>query len=461
MATPASNLSKKKTFKKIKSGRVFWFSTPALNKTRKPDQTFLKGFLFIEKNKNARGIQTIKFITAVGAKMATFRLFVQHGRPLSSSQDEQELKQLFEKYGRVTSLVTRRGDWRNSLVSFASTGEAQRAKQELDKHRFREGMQLQIFFTKPSHRVLVRGLPDRASFEAVKREFRGASRVEQDGADMVAVTFDTISDAQAVVAAGRVFQGRTLSFDFGNDRREERREARRRSSPSPVMTRRKRSRSPSRRKKSSTRLSSSSSSSSLSEKKMEKKEKSESLGLLSDSDPEVFAEAAEAREYAKREQAAREEQDAPEDEQDKDGPCRVCKELLDDVKSHVTRNHAESGMSIHKATLKAWFETHYSRRSDGAAGEKPVTVNRSTLLKEINTFSKSMGWPEWKTQSPMYKDWFLREVMALSDDDIKKGRNWSLFYKDGFAPGGIVGNARTKEQRFAELTAKLKEYMEI
>jgi hypothetical protein len=33
--------------------------------------------------------------------------------------------------------------------------------------------------------------------------------------------------------------------------------------------------------------------------------------------------------------------------------------------------------------------------------------------------------------------------MALSDDDIRKGRNWSLFYKDGFA---LVGNAERKEQ---------------
>jgi len=61
----------------------------------------------------------------------------------------------------------------------------------------------------------------------------------------------------------------------------------------------------------------------------------------------------------------------------------------------------------------------------------------------------------------MYKDWFLREVMNLSDNDIKKGRNWSLFYKDGFAPGGKVMNARNKEQRMAEMVAKLRQYMEI
>ena len=61
----------------------------------------------------------------------------------------------------------------------------------------------------------------------------------------------------------------------------------------------------------------------------------------------------------------------------------------------------------------------------------------------------------------MYKDWFLREVMNLSDDDIKKGRNWSLFYKDGFAPGGKVDKARNKEQRMAEMVAKLRQYMSL
>jgi hypothetical protein len=61
----------------------------------------------------------------------------------------------------------------------------------------------------------------------------------------------------------------------------------------------------------------------------------------------------------------------------------------------------------------------------------------------------------------MYKDWFLREVMNLSDDDIRKGRNWSLFQKDGFAPGGNVDDARHKEQRMAEMVAKLRQYMNL
>jgi hypothetical protein len=47
--------------------------------------------------------------------------------------------------------------------------------------------------------------------------------------------------------------------------------------------------------------------------------------------------------------------------------------------------------------------------------------------------------------------------MTLSDDDIRKERNWSLFHKDGFAPGGDLDNARNKEQRIAEMVAKLRQ----
>lgn len=91
----------------------------------------------------------------------------------------------------------------------------------------------------------------------------------------------------------------------------------------------------------------------------------------------------------------------------------------------------------------------------------PVAVSRKTLLGEINAFLASMQWPTWKTQSAMYKDWFLREVMGLSDDDIRKGRNWSLHYRDGFAPGGHGDNARNQQQRFDALVRELRKYMQI
>jgi hypothetical protein len=57
--------------------------------------------------------------------LATFRLFVQHGRPLESAQEERELRQQFEKFGRVTSFSTRRGEWRNSQVTFSNTEQAE------------------------------------------------------------------------------------------------------------------------------------------------------------------------------------------------------------------------------------------------------------------------------------------------------------------------------------------------
>jgi hypothetical protein len=42
-------------------------------------------------------------------------------------------------------------------------------------------------------------------------------------------------------------------------------------------------------------------------------------------------------------------------------------------------------------------------------------------------FLESMGWPKWKAQ----KEWFLREIMSLSDNDIRTERNWSLLHSHG------------------------------
>jgi hypothetical protein len=90
--------------------------------------------------------------------MATFRLFVHHGRALGSAREEHELRQLFEKFGQVTAFFTKR-EWKNSQISFSTTDEAKRAKEELDKTRFNKDMTLKIFFSNPSRRVMVRGLP--------------------------------------------------------------------------------------------------------------------------------------------------------------------------------------------------------------------------------------------------------------------------------------------------------------
>jgi hypothetical protein len=455
------------------------------------------------------------------SKLATFRLFVQHGRPLESSKEERELRQQFEKFGRVTSFSTRRGEWRNSLVTFSNTEQAVKAKKELDKTRL-TGMTLVIFFTKPTRRVLVRGLPNNVSLTDLKREFRGAVHVENDGEHDTAITFDTISDAQAAVSDTRSYRGRELSFDFGNEERGRRRhsspprrkrsgpgrsrEVIRRRSPSPRTEYKRRSRMPpvrSVRKRSRSRSgsksrsksaprrtsakklalssSSSSSSSSLSRERKRSKSKKESVEKMPEQRKEdekkeivekkdelrmedeipqvnevekgrpIVADAAEAV-VAHRE--GEEEEDAEED-----GPCGDCNRLLHDLKNHVDQGHADSHAVVLKAMVKAWFEAHYSREGLNGAGEIASAVTRTTLLAEVNSFLAHMGWPKWKTQSPLYKDWFLREVMALSDDDIRKGRNWSLFHKDGFAPGGNVENARNKEHRMAEMVAKLRQYM--
>jgi hypothetical protein len=152
--------------------------------------------------------------------------------------------------------------------------------------------------------------------------------------------------------------------------------------------------------------------------------------------------------------------------QDANQPCVECVRLLGELKGHVSEHHSNGPNEVQKAVIKTWFECHYVRKEDANivgddAGEIPVAVSRMTLLGEINAFLDSMGWPKWKTQSALYKDWFLREVMGLSDNDIRKGRHWSLFYKDGFAPGGNGDYARNRQQRMEEMFAKIRTYMNI
>ena len=81
---------------------------------------------------------------------------VKHGQPLVSLQEEKELKALFEKHGKVNSLVTKK-EWRNSLVTFGYTQHAAAAKEALDGSHFLNE-RLKIQFTRVTKRVLVRGL---------------------------------------------------------------------------------------------------------------------------------------------------------------------------------------------------------------------------------------------------------------------------------------------------------------
>merc|ERR1711991_532177 len=72
--------------------------------------------------------------------------------------------------------------------------------------------------------------------------------------------------------------------------------------------------------------------------------------------------------------------------------------------------------------------------NSGEAGENPTKVPRKTLLQEINHFLHHMEWQQWKAQSNMYKDWFLPVVMGVDANTHAKGRPWSLYKRNGFAP---------------------------
>ena len=127
----------------------------------------------------------------------TLRLFVGHGRPLGSQEEENELRALFEREGRVTSLLTKRGQWPNSRVTFETTGDAVHAKRAHQGASFR-GMTLRINFARPTRRVLVRGVPLLTAFADLEHAFEGVERVERDGPGF-ALVFGRISDARDCV----------------------------------------------------------------------------------------------------------------------------------------------------------------------------------------------------------------------------------------------------------------------
>jgi hypothetical protein len=120
--------------------------------------------------------------------------------------------------------------------------------------------------------------------------------------------------------------------------------------------------------------------------------------------------------------------------------------------NHGSSNHALYRLLNNHVTLST--TTHIILARVQCRDEIAAAVTRTTLLAEVNTFLVA----QMENSISLYKE-ETREVMALSDDDIRKGRNWSLFHKDGFAPGGDVENARNKEQRITEMVAKLRQYM--
>jgi hypothetical protein len=77
--------------------------------------------------------------------LPTFRLFVMHTKPLTSQKEQDDLRDLFETQAPVTWFMTKRGSWKNSLVTFASTSEVSRARNALQNVQFR-GIPLRIEF---------------------------------------------------------------------------------------------------------------------------------------------------------------------------------------------------------------------------------------------------------------------------------------------------------------------------
>lgn len=68
-----------------------------------------------------------------------------------------------------------------------------------------------------------------------------------------------------------------------------------------------------------------------------------------------------------------------------------------------------------------------------------------------------MRWPDWLDRDT--RMWVTRDLLGLSAEDVRQGRAWVVYHRDGYAPGGRVESARSKEQRLRYMMDCMKHYV--
>lgn len=340
-----------------------------------------------------------------------------------------------------------------------------RAKEDLDGTVV-AGMRLKLAFARPTRCVVIRGLPD--GFERgfvmralqhwivqVKKRIRGG----------FLVTFERLSDAQEAVQSVKQMDGYEVSYDFVKENIVKSRS--RSPSPSRNHRNRSRSRSISRSRKRERSWSKGRGGTRSPSREPSKGQRNWSPSSQSESVVPRYRSVSPIMDERKEDDLAEQRVSVEEKKEDVapnivniDEPCQDCVVLLDNLKRHVAVHHVDGPISLQKAAVQAWFECHYTKTK--SVGETPSIVPRRLLLNQINIFLEHMGWPQWKAQSNMYKDWFLPEIMGVKNND-NKGRAWVLYEKDGFAPAsdgrGSGDKPKNLEQRIGEFNMKFRQFL--
>lgn len=77
--------------------------------------------------------------------------------------------------------------------------------------------------------------------------------------------------------------------------------------------------------------------------------------------------------------------------------------------------------------VKAWFEGHFELLREDQTADGVITMRRSVFLKqELNPFLRSLGFATWQVDSPLFTEWFMRNLNGLTASELRRTRDFRL-----------------------------------
>ena len=110
---------------------------------------------------------------------------------------------------------------------------------------------------------------------------------------------------------------------------------------------------------------------------------------------------------------------------------------------HLNKDHSITEDEQTKQLVKAWFAGNFELATKRDPSRKPESIRRLRFLDEhLNPFLESVGLATWTTRTPLYANWFQREVLRLSAAEVGHSRPLQL-------------HRRTSVQAYAERLRRL------
>jgi len=110
--------------------------------------------------------------------------------------------------------------------------------------------------------------------------------------------------------------------------------------------------------------------------------------------------------------------------------CSECQTFLSSYRQHVQASHTSLVDTITQEWIEVWFTGNFQlvrgigaaqNTGEAIANSAPIIYSRNKFLKEeVNPFLRALGLSPWHVRTPLYKDWFLRNVMKQSEKELRK-----------------------------------------